>query len=303
MLGAGVLALLHDDVAVALQLIGVSNRALVTPIIVALIAFAAAYTINAALSAFVWPQHTAGQADAMQRAPAILRNLVTLLLYSTAALWAAAFVFNLDLGAVGLTSGAVGLVVGFAVQRLIADFFSGVMLGIERPFALGDWIELNANGQSIKGVLSEMTWRIALVRDSNLDLVSIPNSLLAQAAVVNRSRPNRYTEVSVRFSVADSVPHSRIADVVKEAVAPLLGNVVLAQPEPRLSIAEIADGDLRYRLNVYATLGPNSESPIRTKVIERLQVTFAAAGIPFSATVLSLLEMLANAHSEDRKPN
>lgn len=190
-LGGGVLALLRHDVAAALREFGFQNEAVVAPAIASLIAFASAYTINAALSAFVWPQQPVGHVDSLQRAPAILKHLIALILCATVGLWAAAFAFDLDLRAVGLTSGAVGIVVGIATQRLILDFFSGAMLGIERPFAIGDWVELDPGGRQLRGVVYEMAWRTTSIRNSNYDIMTIPNAVLAQATVANRSRPNR----------------------------------------------------------------------------------------------------------------
>ncbi len=142
----GVLEVLHQDLAAMLGAVGITSNAVVTPAIVMLIAFASAYTINAALSAFVWPEQPAGHIDSLQRAPSILRHFIAILLYTTAGLWAASYAFDLDLHGIGLTSGAAGIIVGFATQKIILDFFSGVMLGIERPFEIGDWIELKANG-------------------------------------------------------------------------------------------------------------------------------------------------------------
>lgn len=169
-LGGLVLALLPQEIDHALDAIGLRDDSFVKPATVTLIAFAFAYTINSALSAFVWPQPAAGHVDSLQRAPSILRHFIAVLLYATASLWAAAFAFNLDLRAVGFTSGAVGIIVGFATQRLIMDFFSGVMLGVERPYAIGDWVEVTTGGKEVRGVIYEMTWRTTLIRNANFEL-------------------------------------------------------------------------------------------------------------------------------------
>jgi hypothetical protein len=72
----GVLALLRQDMAAMLAGAGIGSGAVVTPVIVALVAFATAYTINAALSAFVWPEQPVGRVDSLQRAPSILRHFL-----------------------------------------------------------------------------------------------------------------------------------------------------------------------------------------------------------------------------------
>jgi sensor domain CHASE-containing protein len=62
-LGGAILALLREDIAEGLRTFGLQHNEFVTPAIATLIAFAAAYTINAALSAFVWPQQPVGHVD------------------------------------------------------------------------------------------------------------------------------------------------------------------------------------------------------------------------------------------------
>ncbi|MDB5579321.1 MAG: hypothetical protein JWR80_4497 [Bradyrhizobium sp.] len=277
----GVLALLRQDLVGMLAVAGISNGAVVTPLLVALIAFATAYTINAALSAFVWPEQPVGRVDSLQRAPSILRHFLATLLYATAGLWVASYAFDLDLHGIGLTSGAAGIIVGFATQKLILDFFSGVMLGIERPFAIGDWIELKTEGVVVTGVIYEMTWRTAQIRNSNLDLVTIPNSVLAQATVINRSRPNRWTEVAITFGVGADVASDRVETIVMAAIQPLIGDVLVGERQPNLRATAIKGGDIDYSLNVYGTLGPGSEQPIADKVLRAMRTAFETAGIKF----------------------
>ena len=172
--GGLILLLLREGIEKILKSAGIADASFVKPAIVTLTVFAVAYAINAALAVFVWPPVSKDRSDVFQRAPAILRTMVSLLLYGTAGLWAAAFAFNLDLTAVGFTSGAVGIVVGFATQHIIQDFFSGVMIGIERPYAPGDWIEITE--QNVSGVITDLTWR----RRRSATATSTPSSFRIQ---------------------------------------------------------------------------------------------------------------------------
>ncbi|MEI9804197.1 MAG: mechanosensitive ion channel domain-containing protein [Pseudolabrys sp.] len=288
-----VLDFLRADVAAVLVTIGITSNAVVTAGLVTLIAFAIAYTINAALLAFVWPAQPAGRIDSLQQAPSILRNFVTILLYATAGLWVASYAFDLDLHGIGLTSGAAGIIVGFATQKIILDFFSGVMLGIERPFQIGDWVELKADGAGVRGVIHEMTWRTTQVRNSNLDMVTIPNSVMSQATIVNRSRPTRFTEVTIPFTVGVDVPIRHVEETAMRAIEPLLGKVLVPDRKPSLRASAIEDGDVKYRLNVYAILGPGSDGAARDAVVRALRDAFAGAGIAFSSTTATMLGLLA----------
>jgi small-conductance mechanosensitive channel len=291
-----VLALLRQDVAELLRVTGAPSDALVVPAIVTWIAFASAYTINTALSAFIWPAQSKDRIDSLQRAPSILRHFIAILLYTTAGLWVASYAFDLDLHGIGLTSGAAGIIIGFATQKIILDFFSGVMLGIERPFEIGDWIELKADGADLRGVVYEMTWRTAKIRNSNYDMVTIPNSVIWQATVINRSRPNRWTEITIHFDIGTDVAAERVEETAMRAIEPLIGDVLIAERKPSLRASAIQEGDIKYRLNVYAKLGPNSERPVQDKVVRALRAAFEAAGIEFSSTSATVLQLLTGAN-------
>jgi len=67
------------------------------------------------------------------------------------------------------TSGALIAVIGFAVRSLVADLFYGITMAIERPFEIGNWIELN---DGIVGRVEEMTWRaVKIVTKDNVRVV------------------------------------------------------------------------------------------------------------------------------------
>jgi small-conductance mechanosensitive channel len=147
-------------------------------------------------------------------------------------------------------------------------------------------------------VIYEMTWRTAQIRNANLDLITIPNSVLAQATVVNRSRPNRWTEITVTFEVGTSVSAGLVETTVMNAIEPLIGDVLVKDRKPNLRAAAIKDGDIHYRLNVYGVLGPNSERPIQDKVVRALRDAFETAGITFSSTSATVLQIIAGAKPE-----
>jgi CRP-like cAMP-binding protein len=114
------------------------------------------------------------------------------------------------------TSGMVIAVVGFAVRSLVADLFYGLTMAIDRPFEIGDWVQLNDG--SI-GKVSEMTWRaVKLVTRENLAL-SVPNSKLAVEEVRNFDQPERYWRKSQQLTLGFDVRPERVKELWSEAVA------------------------------------------------------------------------------------
>lgn len=87
-----------------------------------------------------------------------------------------------------ITFGGIGaLSAAFASKDIFANFFSGLMLHMTRPFAVSDEIELP--GKHLKGHIEEIGWCLTRVRDSQEKSVYLPNSLFSSEALVNHSRP------------------------------------------------------------------------------------------------------------------
>jgi small-conductance mechanosensitive channel len=274
------LTLFQGEIAAALAAAGFGAERVLDPARLTLIALALAFAADSALAAYVWPPRDRS-GDAMTRAPAILRSFVTVALYGLALLWASAFAFGLSLQGVGLTSGVLGIVVGIAVQRIILDFFSGVMLGVERPFRIGDWIEIN-NG-AVRGTVTEMTWRTTTIRTPTPDHVLVPNAMLAQSLIVNRSRPTIASDAAIAITVDAAVPFDIVQAALLRAARLVDGQVpnLLVEPAPSVSITDLKDGLSTYRLRVAVGLGDLGDGKARAELFRATQLVFAEAGIPY----------------------
>lgn len=105
------------------------------------------------------------------------------------------------------------------------------------------------------------------------------------------------------FDVGTDVPAARVHATVPSALAPLVGTTLVIDRKPHVYAVAIENGDIHYRVNTYATLGPNSELPIKNKVVEALQGGFEAADIKFISTSAMVLKILAGTTAKLRKPN
>lgn len=86
-----------------------------------------------------------------------------------------------------VTFGGIGAAtVAFASKDVFANFFSGFMLHITRPFAVRDTIELP--GKKVKGVVEEIGWCLTVIRDPQNGPVYLPNSLFSSEVLINNSR-------------------------------------------------------------------------------------------------------------------
>ena len=96
--------------------------------------------------------------------------------------------------------GIGGIAVGFAAKDLLANFFGGLMIYLDRPFAVGDWIR--SPDREIEGTVEHIGWRLTIIRTFDQRPVYVPNSVFATIALENPSRMlNRriYETIGLRY--------------------------------------------------------------------------------------------------------
>ena len=82
--------------------------------------------------------------------------------------------------------GVGGIAIGFAAKDLLANFFGGLMIYLDRPFNVGDWIR--SADKEIEGTVEKIGWRLTTVRTFEKRPLYIPNAVFANIAVENPSR-------------------------------------------------------------------------------------------------------------------
>ena len=103
--------------------------------------------------------------------------------------------------------GIGGIAVGFAAKDLLANFFGGLGIYLDRPFTLGDWIR--SPDRSIEGVVEDIGWRITRIRTFDKRPLYVPNSAFSQITIENPSRMlNRriYERFGLRYSDSRVLP-------------------------------------------------------------------------------------------------
>ena len=114
--------------------------------------------------------------------------------------------------------GIGGIAVGFAAKDLLANFFGGLMIYLDRPFSVGDWVR--SPDKNIEGTVEEIGWRLTRIRTFDKRPLYVPNSTFTQISVENPSRMlNRriYETVGVRYDDADKI--GEIVSDVKQMLA------------------------------------------------------------------------------------
>jgi len=102
--------------------------------------------------------------------------------------------------------GIGGIAVGFAARDLLANFFGGLMIFLDRPFKVGDWI--SSPDKSIEGTVEHIGWRLTVIRKFDKRPLYVPNAVFSSVAVENPSRMTHrriYETIGVRYKDIDKL--------------------------------------------------------------------------------------------------
>jgi small-conductance mechanosensitive channel/CRP-like cAMP-binding protein len=189
--------------------------------------------------------------------PRLLTNLVDVLIWVAACAIITSFVLDLPVSGLVTTSGVAVAMVGFALKSLISDMFSGIAMTLERPFAIGDWVDI---GDGVIGRVDQLSWRTTSIVPLNGVVVHVPNGRMAELVlrVFNIWRD----EIDIDLGY----------DVLEEQVERLLMSAVSHLPnlgphhKPDIKIVELQSTSIKWRLRFWLP-----DYPSRVHLRERVQ--------------------------------
>lgn len=111
-------------------------------------------------------------------------------------------VFKLDLTTILVSSAVFSAVIGLALQDILGNVISGVALHVERPFRVGDWVEVADQ----TGEVVEMSWRATRIRTMENNYVVIPNSNIAKERIINYKAPSPVLALYLRVGTSYEAP-------------------------------------------------------------------------------------------------
>ncbi len=179
---------------------------------------------------------------------------------------------GLSLSNLALIAGALSVGIGFGLQAIVSNFVAGIILLVERPIKVGDWIVIG----EFEGVVNRISVRATEIQTFQFASVIIPNSELISKAVKNWT----YKDKVGRIDIPVSVPY----DCDKDQVVNILINCaklvprVLPSPPPRVELRDFAIGYLAMELRCFVS-EVNGYHGIATDLRFAILKAFHEAGI------------------------
>ncbi len=174
----------------------------------------------------------------------LLGKLIKAALMIVAVLAACSFV-GIDLTALAVFSGAIGLGIGFGLQKVVSNLISGIILLVDKSIKPGDVISVG----DTYGKINELAARYASVISRDGREYLIPNEDLITSQVVNWSYSSDLVRIDLDFGVSyEASPHT-VRDLAKTVAA--THKRVQAVPPPVCHITEFADSSINYKLRFW----------------------------------------------------
>jgi potassium-dependent mechanosensitive channel len=217
-----------------------------------------------------WLHHRRGMDEGRAR---LMRRWALALLIAACVLVSLALA-GIPLAAFAFIGGAVAIGIGFGMQALFKNLISGVLVLVERPFRLGDVIEVGA----LRGTVVDIDLRTSVVRDGDGADTLIPNSVLMEENVKNVTFRSRIHHQQLDV-VVDAASDPRAVGDALRAAASRHGQL-RDDPEPTVLLEDFADNGLRFALHYWVELTPGID---RRRIASDLRLmvlgAFADTGI------------------------
>jgi small-conductance mechanosensitive channel len=185
-------------------------------------------------------------------------------------------VMGLGFQQIVLIASALSVGIGFGLQQIVQNFVSGVILLVERPVKVGDWVCVD----QMEGDITRIRVRATELRMADRTTVLVPNSELITKPVQNRTRVGLGTRVELRLPIADPSQARRALEVILAAAAKDEG--VRAEPAPQAFVEAIAvEGPTTLALIAHLA-DPAARSLGRGRLYLAAIEALGAAGIPLA---------------------
>ena len=155
----------------------------------------------------------------------LLQDILSALIYLTAAFAIIAYVFDLPIQGLLATSGVIAIVLGLALQSSLNDVFSGLVLSLSHPYKAGDWIKIDGGTE---GRIVELNWRATHILTGRQDLAIVPNSTIAKSKIVNLDYPSATHGITIEVRL--SAPPASGKNILELAL--LNSQLILTFPRP-----------------------------------------------------------------------
>ncbi|HXG00633.1 MAG TPA: mechanosensitive ion channel family protein, partial [Bacteroidota bacterium] len=192
--------------------------------------------------------------------------------------------FGVNIGSLLVSLGVGSLAVALAAQDTLANMIAGFVILVDRPFRVGDRIEL-PSGQI--GDVQQIGLRSTRILNFDNNLIIVPNSDLVKGRITNYAYPHNQMQVQVKVHVAYGTDVSKVRSILLELAA--AHEDILPEPPPQVFLTAMNDSSLEFGLAA-RTSDFTKRFKVECDLREQIYMRFSREGIeiPFPQRVVHM---------------
>lgn len=193
---------------------------------------------------------------------------------------------GIDLTTLSVFGGALGVGLGFGLQKIAANYVSGFIILLDRSIRIGNLIDV----ANMRGVVTRITTRYTLLRGMTGVEMIVPNELLVSSVIANETFSDPKVRLATQVQVAYGSDLERAMAILVEAAR--AQPRVLADPPPKAFVVAFADSGINLELGFWIGDPEQGSLQIRSDIHLAIWRDFKAAGIaiPFPQREVRLLQ-------------
>lgn len=180
---------------------------------------------------------------------------------------------GINLSALGLVAGALGVGIGFGLQNVTNNFISGIIILFERPIKVGDRIEVG----KINGDVVKISARATSILTNENIAVIVPNSDFINSTVINWSHNDRMVRFDFPFRASLREDPSRVRKAVLEAVSHNKG--VLENPSSDVLLESFGENAIHFILRIWTSDFVNRPNTLKSQLYYAIYEKFQKENI------------------------
>src|SRR5499425_556504 len=179
--------------------------------------------------------------------PHFLREVVGGIIFLVVLLLVLSYGYHAEAQLKGLLagSGVVAIIIGFAGQNLFAGIIGGISIQINRPYKVGDWLQVGERFAEVK----EINWRSTRLCTNDDIYLDIPNNEMVSHTIVNLHYPTEVHAMRIRVGVEYKNPPNLVKDALFRAAS--TAKNVLPNPPVRVFLVDFSDYEMTYEIKFY----------------------------------------------------
>jgi len=197
--------------------------------------------------------------------------------FSVALLAAVAYA-GFDITSLAIVAGALSVGIGFGLQSIVNNFVSGLVLLVERPIKVGDWIAIRDG----EGYVRRIAVRATEIETFDRASLIVPNSELITQTVTNLTHRNQLGRLNINVRISYAADPELAERILHEAADQ--NTSILRHPQPLVVLDKLGDQAMEYSVRVYLADINHSlqvQTEVRTQIVKALRA--AGIDIPYFA--------------------